>query len=144
MKDILKLANEAYKQNRRIVAPLLGFSCVKMIGSNIKIAQQNYRVHFNVLQKVYEAFSPDIIFPLMDLAVEANALGRITHFAREKAPNVQKEEFKFDELDKLRAIDITTDVRTSNYAKVVNMMSVGLPENIVKAHMLLAPIRLLH
>jgi hypothetical protein len=51
-----------------------------------------------------------------------------------EASNVQKEEFKFDELDKLRAIDIMADVRTSNYAKVVNMMSLGLPENIDGKH----------
>ena len=72
------LAKEKYAQGQRLVAPLLGFPGVTLAETEIKLAQQNYSEHFRVIRALVETFQPDLIFPLMDLSIEANALGRYT------------------------------------------------------------------
>jgi uroporphyrinogen decarboxylase len=51
-KFLIELVQEKYKKGERLVAPLLGFPGVELIGSNIKIAQQNYGEHYKVLKKL--------------------------------------------------------------------------------------------
>jgi uroporphyrinogen decarboxylase len=70
----------AYEKGHRLVAPLMGFPGIRLTGCSIKLAQQNVGEHFGVLRALHETFSPDMLFPLMDLSVEANALGRYTLF----------------------------------------------------------------
>lgn len=66
---------QAHHEKRRLVAPLLGFPGLNMTGCTIKLAQQNYGEHYKVMKALHDTFHPDILLPLMDLAVEANALG---------------------------------------------------------------------
>ena len=49
MGKLIDLANSFYSENRRIVAPLIGFPGVKMAHSSIKLAQQNHEEHFKVV-----------------------------------------------------------------------------------------------
>lgn len=44
-KSLIEIVKDKYKEGKRLVAPLLGFPGVELIGSNIKIAQQNYGEH---------------------------------------------------------------------------------------------------
>jgi len=127
------LAKQAYEQGKRIVAPLMGFPGVEMTGSNIKLAQQNYGEHFKAIKKLIDKFSPDMVFPLMDLSVEANALGRYTVFPREDSATVYtKEKFDFDELEKLNEIDISFDTRLIGYVETTRLMKLELPSNIIR------------
>ncbi len=136
---LVRLSEERYKEGKRIVAPLVGFPGVNMIGSNIKIAQQNYGEHYKVLKKVVDEFIPDIIFPLMDLSVEANALGRYTLFPKEDSATVGKEKFSIDELKNLEEINISFDSRVNCYVDTVKLMRIGLPENILKGAYVTGP-----
>jgi uroporphyrinogen decarboxylase len=136
---LLRLTEERYKEKQRIVAPLVGFPGVNMIGSNIKIAQQNYGEHYKVLKKVVDEFTPDIIFPLMDLSVEANALGRYTLFPREDSATVRKDKFSIDELKELEEINISFDSRVNCYVDTVKLMRIGLPESILKGAYVTGP-----
>ena len=91
--------------------PCLVFRGVDLTGSNIKIAQQNYGEHYKVMRKLVEMFEPDLIFPLMDLSVEANALGRYTVFPKEESATVPKDRFSISDIEKLREINISFDSR---------------------------------
>ena len=99
MKTLASLARAAFAEGRRLVAPLAGFPGVEMIGSTIKIAQQNFGEHYKAVRKLVDEFHPDLVFPLMDLSVEANALGRYTVFPRGESATVPKDEFRLEELD---------------------------------------------
>ena len=138
-KTLGKMAEEAYNDGRRLVAPLVGFPGVVMTGSNIKMAQQNYGEHFKAIKRLVEEFQPDLAFPLMDLAVEANALGRYTIFPKDESATVPKEPFDFRELDSLPAINISFDSRVNTYIETVKLMNLGLPENVLRGAYVTGP-----
>jgi len=142
MKTLADLAHHAYSEGRRLVAPLVGFPGVEMIGSTIKIAQQNFGEHYRAVKAIADTFQPDLVFPLMDLSVEANALGRFTVFPREESATVPKEHFSLDELDRLAAINITFDGRLMGFVETVKLMSVSLPQEILRGAYVTGPFTL--
>jgi uroporphyrinogen decarboxylase len=113
-----------------------------MIGSTIKIAQQNFGEHYKAIRRLVDAFQPDLIFPLMDLSVEANALGRYTIFPQGESATVPKDVFSMTDLERLGNINITFDSRLRGYVETVKMMCVTLPPNIMKGAYVVGPFTL--
>ncbi len=136
------MAHKAFDEGRRLVAPLAGFPGVEMIGSNIKIAQQNYGEHYKAIRMLVETFQPDLVFPLMDLAVEANALGRYTIFPKDDSATVPKDQFSIEELESLGRINITLDSRLMGYVEMMKLMSVALPPGVLKGGYVVGPFTL--
>jgi len=126
------MAEKAYGEGRRLIAPLLGLPGVRLSGTNVKLAQQNASEHFKVIKKITDAFSPDVVFPLMDLSVEANALSRYTIVPVDDTAVVPKTDFDMDDLDWYRRIDISYDSRVNSCVETLRLMKIGLPENIVR------------
>jgi len=138
-RNLIDIVQEKYKDKKRVVAPLLGFPGVDITGSNIKIAQQNYGEHYKVMKKLVEMFDPDLIFPLMDLSVEANALGRYTVFPKEESATVPKDKFVLDDIEKIREINISLDSRINGYVNTVKLMKLGLDEKVLKGAYVIGP-----
>lgn len=129
LSNSLKVAN---LQRRRMVFPLIGFPGLNLTGGTIKLAQQNYGEHYKVVKALADEFKPDAIFPLMDLSVEANALGRLTVFPKKESATVVKDEFSMDELKSFENINIAYDTRLHGYVETMKMMSIGLPKDILR------------
>lgn len=132
-------ARKAFAEGRRLVAPLMGFPGIELTGSNIKVAQQNYGEHFKILKRLADRFSPDIIFPLMDLSIEANAMGRYTIFPRRDSATVPRDCFLLEEIDRFRDINISFDSRVLGYVETQKLMHIGLPPHILKAAYVTGP-----
>jgi uroporphyrinogen decarboxylase len=141
-KTLAELAHGAFDERRRLVAPLVGFPGVEMIGSSIKLAQQNYGEHYKAIRRLVDEFHPDLVFPLMDLSVEANALGRYTIFPRDDSATVPKDSFTMADLDRLQQINISFDSRLMGYVEMMKMMSVTLPAGILKGGYVVGPFTL--
>jgi uroporphyrinogen decarboxylase len=135
-------ARAAYEGGRRLVAPLAGFPGVAMTGSTIKIAQQNYGEHYKAVRAIVAAFAPDIAFPLLDLSVEANALGRFTIFPRDESATVPKDAFSVADLERLEGINITFDSRLVGFVETVRMMRISLPPAILAGAYVVGPFTL--
>lgn len=129
--SVAALACSAYQKGKRLVVPLMGFPGVEMVGTTIKVAQQNHWAHFRAVRSLVERFHPDLIFPLMDLSVEANALGRYTIFPRHDSATVPKDHFSMDDLDELRGIDIASDSRVMSCVETVRRMRSLLPQEVL-------------
>ena len=138
-KKLIAIVQNAYGEKRRLIAPLMGFPGVKMTGSTIKLAQQNYREHFKVLKALSETFNPNVIFPLMDLSVEANALGRYTVFPKEESATVPKDSFVLSDLEKFDSIDILSDSRVLTYVETLKLMKNGLPSTVFRGAYVTGP-----
>ena len=123
--------SKANEENRRLVVPLLGFPGLKLTRSTIKLAQQNYGEHFNVIKAIAHEFNPDAVFPLMDLSVEANALGRYTLFPKEESSTVVKDAFTPQDLEDIKRINISFDTRLQGYIKTINLMRTNISQNIL-------------
>ncbi len=141
-KTLAALAQEAFREKRRLVAPLAGFPGVNITGSTIKIAQQNFGEHYKAVHALVEAFHPDLAFPLMDLSVEANALGRFTVFPRDESATVPKEHFVIEELERLSSINIAFDSRLMGFVETLKLMSVSLPTDILRGAYVVGPFTL--
>ena len=132
MGNLIDLAKSFYSENKRLVAPLVGFPVVKLAGSSIKLAQQNHCEHFKVVNSLVNKFRPDIQFVLMDLSVEANALGLNTIFPPNESATVLKKnrEFSLDDLRLLRDIEFDSDGRLLSYVKTVELMKSEFSSNV--------------
>ena len=138
-KPFLQMIQKANEEGRRIVAPLMGFPGLNMTDCTIKLAQQNFNEHFKALKALANTFSPDIIFPLMDLSVEANALGCYTIFPRKESPTVVNENIGSKEFERLDRINIAFDTRLIGYLETVKLMSISLPESIMRGAYVAGP-----
>lgn len=134
-----KNLSKAKKENRRLIAPLLGAPGLNFTGTTMKLAQQNYHEHFKILKAISNVFSPDIIFPLMDLSVEANAIGCYTLFPQEDSATVMKEDFDDVKISKLEKVNIAHDTRLLGYVETVKTMELGLPPNIMRGAFVAGP-----
>ena len=142
-KNLAELTSQFYERGKRLVAPLMGFPGVEITNSNIKLAQQNYSEHFKTIKALVERFNPDIVFPLMDLSVEANAVGRYTVFPREDSATVDtRGRFDFSELDRMKEIDISCDTRVFGYVETMKLMKLWLPSNVIRGAYVTGPFTL--
>lgn len=121
-----RLIKTANAQQRRLVAPLMGFPGLTLTGSTIKLAQQNTREQVRALRALADTFNPDILFTFMDLSVEANALGLHTVFPVDDSPTVQHTAFDDEDLERMTAVDITWDTRLQGYVAAVRLMTLDL------------------
>jgi uroporphyrinogen decarboxylase len=130
---------DSWRQKRRLVVPLMGFPGLTMTGSTIKLAQQNYGEHYRVIDALIERFSPDAAFPLMDLAVEANAVGTYTLFPTNDSATVLREPFVLERLRARRSINIAFDTRLQGYVETVKLMSIGAPSEVLRGAYVAGP-----
>ena len=136
---LLESVRKAYNEKRRLVVPLMGFPGLNITESTIKLAQQNYGEHFKVIKALAEEFKPDAVFPLMDLSVEANALGRYTVFPKEESAVVVHDKFTVSDLNKIGKINIAHDTRLNGYLETVKLMSVGLHSSVTRGAYVTGP-----
>lgn len=121
-----------YSAERKPVAPLVGAPLAHAAGTTVKLAQQNASEHMKVIRKVTELFHPDIILPMMDLTVEANALGRYVDFPMNEAATVQTFDFEWEFTDRLAGIDILHDGRLISVLQTVEKMKEELPQKMLR------------
>jgi uroporphyrinogen decarboxylase len=136
--DLPRLTRDAALQGRRLVAPFLGFPGAAQTGLTPRIAQQNHAAHFRVVKGLAQAYRPDIIFPLMDRSVEANALGRTAAGAEDGWP-APDEPFSLGDLPRLEAVDLRCDSRILAHVETVKLMRLGLPDEAIKGAFVSAP-----
>jgi len=138
-KPFHEMARRAQREGRRLVAPLMGFPGLNMTGGSVKLAQQNYGEHYKVVKLLAETFGPDLVFPLMDLSVEANALGRYTVFPKGEAATVVKGAFSVNDLVAGAHINISFDTRLLGYVETLKLMSIGLPPTVLRGAYVTGP-----
>jgi len=142
-KSLYDMVSEAYTDNRRLIAPLVGFPGCKLVNTTLKVAQQNHGVHFACVNALVELLQPDIAFMLMDLSVEANALGLPVRFPVDQSSSVEHHPVdNLDELDSLLSINILQDARIQSYIQTIEMMSMGLGKDISKCAYVVGPVTL--
>lgn len=138
-KTLACMAKEAYGDGRRIVAPLIGYPGLSITGVSVKLAQQNYGEHYRVINSLVNRFNPDLIFPIMDLSVEANAFGRYTVFPKDDSATVVKDRFDISEIEVWKRINISLDARLLSYVETQKLMSIGFPPGIIRGAYVAGP-----
>ena len=121
---IHKLTSQAYAKGKRLCAPLAGFPGCDLAGISLKVAQQNRNAHFKCLEAIKTKFEPDISFIMMDLSLEANALGMPVSFPVNGPGRVSSHTVKtVSDIEFLRNISFLDDSRIRSYLDVLTMMA---------------------
>ncbi|MBN2275866.1 MAG: uroporphyrinogen decarboxylase family protein [Bacteroidales bacterium] len=139
IKTLFKKTRTAYTSDQRLICPLMGFPGLNLVNSTIKLAQQNYGEHYKVLHSLVTKFQPDIIFPLMDLSVEANALGTYTVFPKNDTPTVLKDHFDIADLTMQKQINIMYDTRLLGYVETVRLANLNFSQEIMRGAYVTGP-----
>jgi uroporphyrinogen decarboxylase len=75
----------------RMAAPLAGYPGVRLIGKSVRDALSDPKVQLGALKALKKNLQPDIVFTLLDLTVEAEALGLGVEFFEKKPPILVEE-----------------------------------------------------
>jgi uroporphyrinogen decarboxylase len=138
--NLAEISRKKFSKGERIAAPLLGFPAVKAAGTTIKLAQQNADEHMKVIRRIHKLWAPDVIFSLMDLSVEANALGRETVFPPFEAATVMNFDYERDrDLPMFRGINVLDDGRLRSYVETQWRMKEELPEKVLRGAYVTGP-----
>ena len=124
--------------NRRAIIPLVGAPGVHLTNSSLKQNLTNADLQVTTLLKLVDKLEPDGIFPIMDLTVEAEALGMEIEFPENANPSVRVHNCQT--LADLEAIKSRTGGRVdrqSLYLNVVSQLAKRL--NIVKGAYVIGP-----
>lgn len=129
-------------QGSNVTAPMLGFPGLQLVPCTIKTAQQNHKLHFEVIRALWARFEPDMMFPLMDLSLEANALGRETRFPVNEPASVTSANLSELEFQQMQGVDICADSRVVSYIKAIELMGQKLPAGVIKGAYVSGPFTL--
>lgn len=142
-KRLLQLAQQAHLKGKRLIAPLMGFPGCDMLGVSIKTAQQNHAIHHKCIRTLTDKFKPDMAFMMMDLSVEANALGLTVRFPANESSSVEEHPVKtIDDLAAYKNISVLSDARIQSYLKTIEMMKFSLPSDIMIGAYVIGPVTL--
>ena len=86
----MNLYDKVIPFGRRVAAPLVGYPGVRIIERSVQEALQDAEVQLQALRALEESLHPDIVFSLLDLTVEAEALGLELDFFENKPPNLSE------------------------------------------------------
>lgn len=105
------------------VMPLMGYPGARMTGTTLRNNVQDAKLHFQSILKLYETFLPDCIFPMMDLAVEAGAIGLPIRFEENASPTVVSHPVQSGEdLGRLGAIDPFVNERLDSFVETTRIL----------------------
>ena len=109
---------------RRLVAPLLGYPGARLTNSSLKQNEFNPAVHAATISRIVERFTPDVAFFMMDLSLEAGALGLSVRYPLFESPTVEEHPVKqADDLERLRVVDPLEDARIRSYIRTMELLS---------------------
>ncbi len=111
---------------RRLVAPLMGFPGTALTHSTIWRNEFNSKLQYRTLKSLVDRFEPDVIFFMMDLAVEAGAIGIPVIFPANGSPSVAAHLVKHvEDLEQFKAVELLYDGRVRTYLDIMRLMDVN-------------------
>ncbi len=109
---------------RRPVIPLLGFPGAHITRTSIKQNMFNWGVQFWSLSTLYQEFKPDAMLCMMDLSVEAGALGLPVRFPLQGAATIEEHPVRsVQDLMAFAHLDILQDARANVFIQTVDSLS---------------------
>ena len=122
-----KLIDLVRRSPQRLVFPLMGYPGARLTGSTLRQNGFNAELHFMSICKLVERFSPDAAFFMMDLSLEAGALGLPVRYPINESPTVEEHPVKsLADLDQFKVLDPLNDARIRSFIRVMELMSKNL------------------
>lgn len=107
----MNLYDRVVSSERRMVAPLAGYPGARLIGRSVREALCDAAVQLDALEELRRRLEPDIVFTLLDLTVEAEALGLEVEFLERMPPSLARQELP--SLDRFYELDLPDPERSA-------------------------------
>ncbi len=119
-----KLERLVGRAGRRLCVPLMGYPGTRLTNTTLKQNAFNWGIQCWSLYELVYQLAPDGMFFMMDLSVEAGALGVPVRYALEDSPTVEQHLVKSSEdLMQFMSIDILKDARVRMYLDTMAWMA---------------------
>ncbi len=128
---MMRLIDVVRNSDRRLVVPLAGFPGAQLTRSTLKQNEFNAELQYRSLYKLIERISPDAIFLMMDLSVEAGAIGLPVRFPLLESATVEHHPVHdVSDLEQFKVVDILGDGRVWVFLETMRRLSqkVRLPK----------------
>lgn len=130
------------KKPHRLVAPLMGYPGAQLTNSTLKQNGFNSELHYRSIYKLAEMFAPDLIFFMMDLSVEAGAIGLQIRYPLEESASVEIHPVEsVADLDDYKVLDPLFDARIGSYIDTMRFMKHNL-NGVMKGAYVIGPFTL--
>ncbi|MCE5277729.1 MAG: uroporphyrinogen decarboxylase family protein [Planctomycetaceae bacterium] len=123
----MRLIDMVRQADRRLVAPLAGYPAVNLTCSTVKQNEFNAELQARSLYKLAERTAPDMLFTMMDLSIEAGALGLPVRFPIDESATVEWHPVKsVADLDQYKVIDPVYDGRVWVFLETTRLLKTKL------------------
>jgi len=127
---------------RRLVVPLMGYPGAQLTQSTLKQNGFNSELHYRSIYKLAERFQPDAIFPMMDLSIEAGALGLQVRYPLEESASVEFHPVtSVVDLNRYKVLDPLYDARVRSSIDTIRLLSRNM-KGIIKGAYVIGPFSL--
>ncbi|MDI7247232.1 MAG: uroporphyrinogen decarboxylase family protein [Bacillota bacterium] len=115
--DLVRIAG------RRLVVPLLGYPGAQLTCSSLKQNEFNPVLHCESICRLVDRFSPDAAFFMMDLSVEAGALGLPVRYPLYESPTVEEHPVRsLADLEAFKVLDPLDDALVQARIRAMELM----------------------
>ncbi|MCF7920322.1 MAG: uroporphyrinogen decarboxylase family protein [Candidatus Cloacimonetes bacterium] len=126
--DLFSKCLLAFQQKKRLVAPLLGYPGLQLTKYDKITVQSQHLAHYETIKALFHSFKPDILFPLMDLSLEVNALGKPGAFHLPAPSYPINDDIDQDNLHLLHKQNILADTRLKEYLQTLHLITRNLAQ----------------
>ena len=120
----MRLIDLVRETPRRLAVPLVGYPGTQLTRSSMKQNMFNAELQARSLYKIAEYAGVDAMFMMMDLSVEAGALGLPVRFPLDESATVEWHPVKaVGDLDQYKVVDVLYDGRVWVFLEAVRLLS---------------------
>jgi len=106
-------------RERRLAVPLMGSVGARLAGLELAACLEDPAAHLAALAALADAFSPDVLFPIMDLTLEAEALGLQVVFPESGVPSVA--EHPVSTLEDLECLELPDPLQARRMPRAIEV-----------------------
>ncbi len=118
---MFSLVDAARERAKPLVVPLMGYPGAALTQTSLRDNLFRSELHARSILALYERHQPDLVFPMMDLAVEAGALGLHVEFPENESPTVTEHPVRQTaDLKRFEAIDVLMDKRLISFLETLS------------------------
>jgi len=119
----LRLIDAVLQAKGRLAVPLAGYPGIQLTDSTVRQNEFNAELQARSLYKLVERTRPDMIFTMMDLSIEAGAIGLPVRYPISESASVEWHPVKtVADLDQYKVIDALYDGRIWVFLETVRLL----------------------
>lgn len=119
----MRLHEALHRRVAPLVSPLIGYPGARLTGTTVRENVFDAAIHTNTIRQLWEEYQYDIVFPMMDLAVEAGALGLRVRYPENESPTVEEHPVATEaDLERFRDVDVLADARLQSFLETIRRL----------------------